>query len=1050
MSLGDQLRTAIETLRHATFSDQSQIKESVKQIQRALISSDVEITLVLELSKRIEKAAFSELPPGLNRREHVIKETHDALVELLGGTGQLAPEHPKRILLVGLFGSGKCVHPSTLVPLADGTNKTIEEIYNRNAETELVLEDGFAKELSKPFEVFSLDPTNLKMVRGKATHLWKLKKDKPLYKVSLDNGNNHSVIVTSEHPFFVLENAEIKKTRADEIRVGSFVATPRKIPLQQTNSISLDISNTTIFPTVQILNHTIAESAKTFMQQKFGTLTQAYEKLNEPIAYCTFTAALKKGNIRGSTLQKINAFGYEIPPQPITRIKSSNSNARAISIPFQLTPELSEFLGYFLADGHMRKNYLEIVNESDEIIQRIRELGQALFGVMPHITNDKRRQNLRKVIFCSTLLTKWFNSMLDAPFNKKSAIIRIPKQILNSGDAYKAAFLQAYFDCDGHVASNTRQIEFCTASRIFADDLRLLLYNFGMVPNHSKRMIQNRPYYRVCIKAKDVELFAQKIGSRIPFKKERLSKCRAMGEGQTFGKNEMLSIGNKLLETRSFFGATIGEIQHHVSSYGMYEKDGNISRESLRKFIGALSKTKNKNNELLQRVLFSKDIRELTKEMNESGGWTNASIFRLKELGLVEYSNGQIQTTEKGKQLLESNNTLQEKNIQKLKLLCQSDIAWMKVKKIELVENTEFVYDLTVEDYHNFVANHIIVHNTTTVGKLAHYYQKRGKKVGIIAADTFRPAALEQLQQIAKKINVPVFGNNSEKNAKKVVQEAMKQAHGFDLLICDSAGRNALDDELQREIVDIKNVFLPEQSWLVLGADMGQLASKQSQAFHELVGVNGIIITRMDGSAKGGGALAACHHTKAPVFFIGTGEKTDDLEAFDPTRFLSRLLGYGDLQALLEKAKEAQEELEMNPEELLKGNFSLEMFYQQLAATKKMGSLDKVLEMVGMKQNMNKDAIDTSQAKLDSYKVIMDSMTKKEKTEPDLINSSRIARIAKGSGTTQENVRELLKHFKKMQKAFKQFKNIKEEDLQKGGIEKLQRAFAKKKKFKVR
>lgn len=340
---------------------------------------------------------------------------------------------------------------------------------------------------------------------------------------------------------------------------------------------------------------------------------------------------------------------------------------------------------------------------------------------------------------------------------------------------------------------------------------------------------------------------------------------------------------------------------------------------------------------------------------------------------------------------------------------------------------------------------------TTTVGKLAHYYQKRGKKVAVIAADTFRPAALEQLQQIATKINVPVFGNAHEKNPVKIIQAALKQEKEFDLFLCDSAGRNALDAELQNEIKQIHSVFKPEHTWLVLGADMGQLAAKQSKAFHDLVGITGIIITRMDGSAKGGGALAACQYSKSPVYFIGTGEKTADLEGFDATRYLSRIMGYGDLQTLLEKAKEASEEIELDPSELLQGKFDLEMFYQQLEATKKIGPLDKVMEMMGAKQQLPKELLETGQEKLNQYKFIMDSMTKKEKQNPDLLNNSRIARIAHGSGTTQEQVRSLLSQFKRMQKGFKQLKNVKEEDLQTGkGIQKIQQMFAKKKKFKVR
>jgi signal recognition particle subunit SRP54 len=340
---------------------------------------------------------------------------------------------------------------------------------------------------------------------------------------------------------------------------------------------------------------------------------------------------------------------------------------------------------------------------------------------------------------------------------------------------------------------------------------------------------------------------------------------------------------------------------------------------------------------------------------------------------------------------------------------------------------------------------------TTQCGKLAHYYQKRGKKVAIIAGDTYRPAAFEQLQQLGKKINVPVFGNPNEKNAAKVVEQALKEAKGFDLLICDSAGRNALDAELQKEIKEIHRQFKPEFSWLVLGADIGQLAAKQSKAFHELVGVNGVIITRMDGSAKGGGALAACHHTHSPVYFVGTGEKVSDLEAFDATRYLGRILGYGDLPGLLEKAAEASAETEIDLEELASGGFTLETFYKQLEATKKMGPLDKVMEMMGMKQQLPKEAMEMGQEKLEKFRFMMDSMTKKEKQNPDLLNNSRIARIAKGSGTTQEEVRSLLKQFKRMQKGFKQLKNLKEEDLQSGkGMEKLQKMFAKKKKFKIR
>lgn len=312
---------------------------------------------------------------------------------------------------------------------------------------------------------------------------------------------------------------------------------------------------------------------------------------------------------------------------------------------------------------------------------------------------------------------------------------------------------------------------------------------------------------------------------------------------------------------------------------------------------------------------------------------------------------------------------------------------------------------------------------TTAAGKLGAYYKKRGKKVAVIAADTYRPAAYEQLETNAKGAGVDFFGIKGEKDAGKVVKAAMKELKGYDLLICDSAGRSALDDSLVDEVKSIGKEFDAEEKWLVIGADIGNLAKKQAQAFHKAVGVNGVIITRMDGSAKGGGALVATNETGASVYFISTGEKVKDFEAFDANRFLSRIMGYGDLQGLLEKAKEADMS-QMNPEEMLSGNFNLKMFYQQLEATKKMGPLNKVAEMLGMSMKLPKEMLEVGQEKMDSFKIIIDSMTEYEREYPETLNSSRIERIAKGSGTNVRDVRDLIKQFKQMKKMFKKFKGV--------------------------
>ncbi|MDO8538574.1 MAG: signal recognition particle receptor subunit alpha, partial [archaeon] len=342
---------------------------------------------------------------------------------------------------------------------------------------------------------------------------------------------------------------------------------------------------------------------------------------------------------------------------------------------------------------------------------------------------------------------------------------------------------------------------------------------------------------------------------------------------------------------------------------------------------------------------------------------------------------------------------------------------------------------------------------TTSAGKLGKYYSKRGKKVGLIAADTFRPAAFEQLKQLSEKANLQFFGNPKEKKAEKVVEEGIKKLKECDLIIVDSAGRSALDKELVEEIKKVNHAFKPDYTILVLSADLGQLAKKQSIAFKEAIGVNGILLTKVDGSAKGGGALTACSITRSPVYFIGTGEKLEDLQEFNAQRYLSKIMGYGDLQELLEKAKEASMEEELDPEELLKGEFSLQTFYSQLKATKKMGPLNKVMEMMGLNMQLPKEQMEMTEEKLDKFKVMMDSMTKQEKADPELLNKNRILRIANGSGTSEEEVRELLKQFKNMKNMFRKFKKLNDEKYlsklqKKGGMEQLLKGMGKTKKKK--
>jgi len=1052
MALGEKLRKAVESLRKATVFDKAAVKEASKELQRALIASDVEVKLVLGLTKKIEEEAMKEkLPKGLNRREHVLKVTYGNLVELLGGTGKNAPEKPRKILLCGLFGSGKCVHPDTVVPLADGRIEKIKDIYENNDAQERELPgEGFVKE-GVGLEVFSAS-ANLKICKAKATTLWKLKKTEDLIKIKLDNGNNHHITVTPEHPFFILEEGVIKQMRADGLRLGQYVALPKKLCFNQNARLLKQKFLENISDEIKIQDTALAENVRKAILKEFKTITKAYKSLHFDFSYCELTSELKRNIVRGCLLKRLSCPANGIKENPV--VSFAKSNARPVSFPLKFSSEFAEFLGYVLGDGYLYKGYVEISNENREIIERFSLLAKKLFGKEAKIKRDERGESLMKAQVASQNLVKLLNKIFEIPIKKKSDKIVIPKILMVASKKQKLSFLQAYFDCDGYVAEKKRSVEFVTASRKFAKCLRLLLLDCGFHSTFSKKIIKERPYFRIFLKSKDAELFAKEIESRVKKKRERLLLFKKIGTRQSFGKHEILPVGKLLRETREYYGATIGEIQTHVNSYGGYEGEGLISRNSLRKFLSAVKKTKNLNNQILQHAKRGTHFGELLENTGQSTGWLNACLYRLKELNLIDCNDLTTTTTKKGMLLLEKTKTFDETKIRTLEALAESDIIWIKISGIELDKETEFVYDLTVDDYHNFVANEIMVHNTTTVAKIAKHYMKRGMKIGVIAADTYRPAAVEQLEQLCERIKVKCFGIKNEKNAAKVVEKALKELKGFDLIIADSAGRSGFDKDLVTELKEINKAFKPEEKWLVLGADVGQLAKKQAQAFHDAVGVNGVIITRIDGSAKGGGALAACAVSRAPVYFLGTGEKLDDLQGFDAQRYLSRIMGYGDLQALLEKAKEVQEEEELSPEELLKGEFNLDVFYKQLKATRKMGSLSKVSEMLGLKMQVPKEMLDLTEEKLDGFKVMMDSMTRQEKLNPDVLNRSRIQRVAKGSGKKEADVRELIKSYKQMANVFKKFRKLDETALQKKGggfdMQKLAQMFGKKKKKKFR
>ncbi len=312
---------------------------------------------------------------------------------------------------------------------------------------------------------------------------------------------------------------------------------------------------------------------------------------------------------------------------------------------------------------------------------------------------------------------------------------------------------------------------------------------------------------------------------------------------------------------------------------------------------------------------------------------------------------------------------------------------------------------------------------TTTVGKLAGQLRKQGKKPLLAACDVYRPAAIKQLQVVGSTYNIPVFEmgqGNPVEISKKAVEYA--KGNGFDVVIIDTAGRLHIDEGLMEELVNIKNEVRPQEILLVIDAMTGQDAVNVAETFNEKLGIDGIIITKMDGDTRGGAALSVRAVTGKPIKYVGMGEKMEDLEPFYPDRMASRILGMGDVLSLIEKAQNAYDEEQARELEkkMRTLDFNLEDFFDQLQQIKKMGPLKDLMKMmpgIGGKINIDDLNIDDNATK--HIEAIIQSMTKKERQNPDILNGSRKRRIAKGSGTSIQEINKLLKQFDEMKKMMK-------------------------------
>ena len=305
---------------------------------------------------------------------------------------------------------------------------------------------------------------------------------------------------------------------------------------------------------------------------------------------------------------------------------------------------------------------------------------------------------------------------------------------------------------------------------------------------------------------------------------------------------------------------------------------------------------------------------------------------------------------------------------------------------------------------------------TTITAKLSKFLTKQGYKVGVVGADTYRPGALVQLKTMCEKANVEVYGDEKNKDSPQIVKNGIKhfEDSNLDIILIDTAGRHKEEKTLLDEMKEIKKAAEPDLSLLVIDGTIGQQCFSQAEAFHKIVPVGGIVITKLDSSAKGGGAIAASAATGAQIMYVGTGERIDDLEKFSPTRFVGRLLGMGDIQALLDLAKRLESEADdVRLKRISSGKMNMDDFYYQLEEVTKVGSLKGFLDnMPGLSGMVKEDQLDQVEGRIEKWRYIIQSMNKQEKADPDIINASRVKRIARGSGWPEHEVKELIKNYK--------------------------------------
>ncbi len=791
----------------------------LEEFELELLESDVDLSVAESIREELRekligsKIKKDELHLFINQ---TMKET---LVDMLSNENAFdilermkQSEKPVRMMFLGINGAGKCVTGDTIVPLTNGKMEMIKDIYEKakkDANRIIAYEDGLCIN-NEDIEIFSLNMDTWKIEKVKPSYVWKLKTRPSLIKVRLGNGSE--IKVTPEHPFFTIDGGKMKKIKAEEIKEGICVATPKIMRVKEQNVALLErIKDEKFF--LEINN---SGSFYKFLEEEHGTLFKAHGALGIKQSYVTFIGHWKKRKMIPLSIFNKTKDDFEFD---ITGIKYG----KAGSIPpiNCMSEELAEFLGLILAEGHLDSRELEVTNKDKEIIKRFEKLTKKLFKLKAKIFVDER--GLIRARIMNATLVRFLQNVFEVPIGSKGTKMKIPDVIFTSSDKQVASFLMAYIEADGHLNKDKQILEISTSSKKAADGLVFLLHRLGLIPTISKKRTREFLSYRITVSGYGKISRIRNFGFYTTKNLKRLDRLRDMN--RQFELTELIpNTGALIRESRQTSGYLQRDLSEHLgttqSLISQYESHVPVPRNNLER---------------------------IAKYLNDK----------------------------------------------KLKTIAQAEVCWMKVEEVERIKaRDKWVYDLTVEGNHNFVANNTIIHNTTTIAKVAKLLLDNDYKIVFAAADTFRAAAIEQMQVHADRLGVRVIKRDYGSDPTSVAYDATgyAKAHGIDAVLIDTAGRQDTNISLINEMKKMTRVIQPELKIYIGESIAGQAILEQIKTFDREIGLDAVILTKLDCDPKGGTMLSINKATGIPIIYVGVGQRYEDLELFDTQSIVDRIV----------------------------------------------------------------------------------------------------------------------------------------------------------------